>query len=238
MKPSISHLFVFAVLLACCCSAAPQSPSIAGDWELIMISPVGKHPMKAMFRLDGEKLQGVIKGEIGETALEGTITEKLVKFAFKVPYQGADLLITLMGDIDGDSMKGTADFGGLAQGDWSGKRPSAGSTSETPGQAPAEEKIDVTGTWAFQVETPMGTGNPTFTFKQEGEKITGQYKGMLGEAEVSGTIKGNAISFSFKVNAQGLEGIVTYSGTVERNAMKGNAKLGDVGGGEFTAKRQ
>ncbi len=194
--------------------------------------------MKATLKLDGEKLLGVIKGEIGQTPLEGTVSEKHLKFAFKVPYQGTDLLITLMGDIDGDSLKGTADFGGLAQGDWSGKRPSAGSTGDAAAQAPAEEKIDVTGAWAFQVETPMGTGNPTFTFKQEGEKITGQYKGMLGEAEVSGTIKGNAISFSFKVNAQGMEGIVTYSGTVERNSMKGKARLGDAGEGDFTAKRQ
>jgi len=44
-------------------------------------------------------------------------------------------------------------------------------------------KVNVTGAWLFQVETPNGTGSPTFNFKQEGEKLTGQYKGAFGERE-------------------------------------------------------
>lgn len=194
--------------------------------------------MKANFNLEGEKLSGVMKGEIGERPFEGTLAEKKVRIAFKVPYQGTDLLITLTGDVDDDSMKGTADFGGLAQGDWSGKRAVAGGSAEAGAKPAVEEKIDLTGTWAFQIETSMGTGNPTFTFKQDGENLTGHYKGMLGEAEVTGTIKGNAISFSFKVNAQGMEGIVAYSGTADKDSMTGKARFGDVGDGTFTAKRQ
>ena len=30
-------------------------------------------------------------------------------------------------------------------------------------------------------ETEAGSGNPSFNFKQEGEKLTGKYKGLLGE---------------------------------------------------------
>ena len=37
----------------------------------------------------------------------------------------------------------------------------------------AQNKVDVTGTWLFQVETSGGSGSPTFTFKQEGETLTG-----------------------------------------------------------------
>src|SRR5678816_27545 len=59
------------------------------------------------------------------------------------------------------------------------------------GRAPVQ--VDVTGTWDFQVETPQGSGTPVFTFKQEGEKLTGQYKGLLGEAALTGTVKGNEI---------------------------------------------
>jgi hypothetical protein len=238
MRSAGLTILAIALILTFSYPAAAQGSSVAGDWEIIMISPVGQHPVKASLKLDGEKLLGLVKGEIGETPIEGTFTEKRVKIAFKVPYQGTDLLITLLGEIDGDSLKGTADYGGMAQGEWSGRRSgSAGATDA--GNKPAEgEKIDVTGSWAFAVETPMGTGNPTFTFKQDGENLTGHYTGALGEADVTGTIKGNAITFSFKISAQGMEGVVTYSGTVEKDSIKGKAKFGDMGDGTFTAKRQ
>ena len=56
-------------------------------------------------------------------------------------------------------------------------------------QVPAT--IDVTGAWAFEVQTEAGTGTPLVTFKQDGEKLTGHYSSsVLGEAELSGSIKG------------------------------------------------
>ena len=56
-----------------------------------MISPVGQHPMKANFILDGEKLSGVMRGEAGELPFEGTLADKKIRIGFKVPYQGTDL---------------------------------------------------------------------------------------------------------------------------------------------------
>ena len=32
---------------------------------------------------------------------------------------------------------------------------------------------DITGKWEFHVEADAGTGDPTFEFKQTGEKLTG-----------------------------------------------------------------
>jgi hypothetical protein len=100
--------------------------------------------------------------------------------------------------------------------------------------------IDVTGTWTFQVETSAGAGTPTVTFKQDGDKLTGHYSsGQLGEVDFTGTVKGKDISFSFGTDVQGLHIDVTYAGTIESNdAMKGTVKLGDLGNGTFTGKRQ
>src|SRR5437773_10839246 len=36
-------------------------------------------------------------------------------------------------------------------------------------------KIDVTGKWTFTVETSAGSGTPTVTLKQNGQKLTGHY---------------------------------------------------------------
>lgn len=99
------------------------------------------------------------------------------------------------------------------------------------------EDANVAGKWMMTVETQAGTGNPTFDLKQEGSKITGQYAGQLGEAPVTGTVKGNEITFGFKVSGQGQEMEVTYTGVVEGDTMKGKVSLGDFGEGTFTGKR-
>jgi hypothetical protein len=100
-----------------------------------------------------------------------------------------------------------------------------------------KETANVAGTWVLEVETSAGSGTPTFTFKQEGEKIEGDYKGALGEAKVTGTVKGNTISFWFTVEAQGASGKVTYDGTVDGDTMKGKVDMAAMAEGTFTGKR-
>lgn len=98
-------------------------------------------------------------------------------------------------------------------------------------------KIDVTGDWDFAVETSEGSGNPTFSFKQDGEKLTGKYKGLFGEADVTGTVKDDKIEFSFKVSGQ-IEGVITYTGTTDGKTMKGKVDLAGAAEGTFTGKKK
>lgn len=107
------------------------------------------------------------------------------------------------------------------------------------GFAQTAAKIDVTGKWAFQVDTDQGSGTPTIEFKQEGEKLTGRYIGQFGQADLSGTVKGQNIDFSFTVDIQGNAIQEHYAGTVEsKDSMKGKVELVGVAQGTFTAKRQ
>jgi hypothetical protein len=96
---------------------------------------------------------------------------------------------------------------------------------------------NVTGEWDFTVETQAGTGSPHFSLKQDGTALSGTYKGQLGEAPVTGTVKGNDVTISFKVNAQGTDLAITYSGTVEGDTIKGKVSLGEMGEGTFTGKK-
>ena len=100
------------------------------------------------------------------------------------------------------------------------------------------QKIDLTGEWVFDVQTEAGGGSPTFVLKQDGEKLTGKYKGLFGEADLNGTVSGKTMKFSFNADAQGTAITVTYEGEVESNsAIKGKVDLGGVGSGTFTGKR-
>jgi hypothetical protein len=108
-----------------------------------------------------------------------------------------------------------------------------------PALAQSEKPANVAGAWALTVETGQGTGTPSVTFKQDGEKLTGTYSSeVFGEQQVTGTIKGNAITFGFEGTIQGTTITVTYNGTVEKDTMKGKVKLGDLGEGTFTGKKK
>ena len=100
------------------------------------------------------------------------------------------------------------------------------------------QSTNVTGEWTFTVQTDQGGGTPTMTFKQDGEKLTGKYVGQLGNADLTGTVKGDAIHFTFTIDAQGQQAPVTYDGTVEKNTMKGKLDIAGMINGTFTATKK
>ncbi len=103
----------------------------------------------------------------------------------------------------------------------------------------AQAKVDVTGTWNFEVQTNAGGGSPVMSFRQDGEKITGHYTGTFGEADLTGTVKAHEITFSFSADFQGVSLTSTYKGTIENTtSMKGTVDISNVGSGTFTAKKK
>ena len=110
----------------------------------------------------------------------------------------------------------------------------------TPLGSAQDAKIDVTGKWVFTVETSAGSGTPTVTLKQDGEKLTGHYSSMqLGEADLTGSVKGKEITFNFMANVLDMQIPVSYTGTIEsKDALKGKIVITGLGDGTFTGKRQ
>jgi hypothetical protein len=104
----------------------------------------------------------------------------------------------------------------------------------------AQAKVDLTGKWIFDVKTDAGTGTPTVTFKQDGEKLTGHYSSQtLGEADLTGTVKAQNVHFTFMADLGGQAAPVTYDATIEnKDALKGTIDIAGLAGGSFTGKRQ
>ena len=166
--------------------------------------------------------------------VEARLKETAVTIWFTVPTRDGALNVTMNGAVDGDTMKGTMDIAGReGRREWSAKRAAAA----TPAPAEGNARLDVSGTWAFAVETSAGSGTPTMTLKQDGEKLTGHYSGQLGEAPLTGTIKGAAIEFAIDLTVQGTAVHIVYTGTAEKTAMKGGVKFGDLADGTFTARK-
>jgi len=75
---------------------------------------------------------------------------------------------------------------------------------------------NISGTWSLSVDLDDGGhGDPTFVFKQEGEKVSGTYSGPLGEQTVTGTVKGDKAEFGFEASRDGETIKALYTGKIE-----------------------
>jgi hypothetical protein len=202
------------------------SADISGAWELSVTTSRGVESATLMLKKNGDAFSGTAARGTEQALVEAKVKDKAVTILITAQTQNGPVIFTLTGEIAGDTMSGTGEFGVRGSGQWSAKRAAAAATA------------DVSGTWAVEVATGQGTGTPAFTFKQDGDKLSGQYRGLFGEAPVTGTVKGSAIEFSVEVSVEGNGVRVIYSGTVEKDTMKGTVKFGDMGEGTFTGTRK
>jgi hypothetical protein len=245
MKRLLSFSLCTIVLLATIAGA--QNANVVGSWDITIESPQGTRNSLLVIKQDGDKLAAMMKSPRGERPLDSvTVKGSDVTLVMTINAQGQDLVVTYKGKVEKDKMSGDADFGGFATGSWSAvphkEDAAAAATATAPAPATTASGAsadNVTGVWNFNVETPAGTGTPVFTLKQEGERVTGTYKGQLGEAPVTGTIKGSDVMLMIKVSPQGEEITVTYTGKVTgKDAMSGKATFGSLGEGNWTAKKK
>jgi hypothetical protein len=191
---------------------------------------------------DGDKLSGTIAGPQGEVAVEGTQKDNAVAVNFSVQTPNGPFAIVMNGKQEGDAIAGTMDFGGQGQAEWTGKRRGGAAAPAGAAAAPAgqgDKPADVSGAWAMQVDIGGNVVTPGVTLKQDGEKLTGTYSSqMLGEQPLTGTIKGNDITFGFQASFDGNAVKVTYTGKVDKDTMKGSVAFGDLGEGTFTGKKK
>jgi hypothetical protein len=81
----------------------------------------------------------------------------------------------------------------------------------------------MTGKWQVTVITPRGPGNPDFILKQDGNRLTGDYKGLFGETSVRGSVEGKRFIIRFS-----LGGVTSvYTGRVDGDKMSGGVELSD-----------
>ncbi len=105
--------------------------------------------------------------------------------------------------------------------------------------APPQPKgPDLSGNWVLTTESPMGAQDTDMIVKQDGGQLTGTISSQMGTVDYKGTITGSDVAFGFMFEAQGMSLQIDYKGVVEGDTMKGIAKFGEFGEGNFTAKRK
>ena len=80
---------------------------------------------------------------------------------------------------------------------------------------------DVNGTWTASFDTQVGQQNYTYTFKVDGDKLTGTAKSNLGEGTITnGTVNGDDVTFTENLSYQGMELMIVYKGKISGDEIK------------------
>ena len=108
----------------------------------------------------------------------------------------------------------------------------------TAGLAFTAWAADVTGKWTATFNTQVGEQHYTYTFKVEGEKLTGTAKNDNGTTDITnGTIKGDQVSFEENLDYNGQTILIKYTGTVSGDSIKLHRKVGEFADEDLVADR-
>ena len=97
--------------------------------------------------------------------------------------------------------------------------------------AAADAPANVAGNWQISVTGDAGTAQQTIVLTQDGNKLTGTFKGPRQSGPLDGTVDGNNIKFHVKTRVP-----LDYTGAVDGDTMKGTL-TGRGKTGNWTATR-
>ena len=161
-------------------------------------------------------------------------------------FQGQSLPVTMTGNVDGASIKGKADFGGMAEGDFSARRAGMAAASADAGSNAAKTVSDppatasgAAGQWDVSLKTQAGEFPITASLVDQAGKITGTVMTHLGELAVEGTVEGNTLKLTMVAKTPQGDIPVALTGDIDGDAIvNGKAEIGGMGQGEWTARRK
>ena len=96
--------------------------------------------------------------------------------------------------------------------------------------------LSVAGEWSITITFISGSANHTAIIRQDGNKLTGVYKGTFKEGVLRGTVKGNTIDFTGYLKHEATNVSFHYTGVFDGKTMTGNVDMGEYWKATWTAK--
>ena len=185
-------LFI-SVLLLLSFNLTSKAQNLDGDWKGKMSTPNGDMELIFTFKVNTDILSGNVTSEMGTLPIEnGKVNGN--KFSFDVNVNGQ--VISHTGELDSDIIKLSLPW------------------SEQPmelSRINKESKID--GKWIGMVSGPQGEMELTFTFKVEGDTLTGTDSSSIGVIDLTnGVVNGNDFSFDVDLNGMKISHNCKYLG--------------------------
>ncbi|MGD0957179.1 MAG: hypothetical protein ABR953_10180 [Candidatus Acidiferrales bacterium] len=97
---------------------------------------------------------------------------------------------------------------------------------------------DISGQWTATFNTQVGEQHYVYTFKVDGEKLTGTAKSDNGTSEIeNGVVKGDDVSFVENLDYQGQKLVITYTGKVSGDEIEFTRDVAGAAKEDLVAKR-
>lgn len=102
--------------------SAYASADMTGTWSVTVETEMGTGTPSFDLVEDGGKLTGTYNGQMGSMPITGSVEDKTFKLVINIDAQGQSMAIEYTGSVDGDSIEGKLDFGGMGGGTFTGKK--------------------------------------------------------------------------------------------------------------------
>jgi hypothetical protein len=200
-------------------SKEESKSKLAGKWEGKITRQDGQEmKLTFTFKVDGEKLTGAVESPRGELEIKsGKVKDDEVSFNVEI----GDATIDYQGKLSDGKIK-MKSKGPMGDREFTLSRP-----------------VDINGRWLSKFETPDGeTMELTFTFKVDGDKLTGKVESAMGEIELTnGKVKGDEFSFDVDLGGNTIGHDCKISGDEIKMKVKGLGGDESQPAREFTLKR-
>ena len=120
---ALGVLLVAATVLVSAPADGAAQADLSGAWDLTVMTDQGEQMLTVQVVQRGQDLTVTgDAGEFGTIDMKGTVDGDSVRLAWELDLQGTPLAIVFLGTLADGSISGTADFGGMVQGDWRAER--------------------------------------------------------------------------------------------------------------------
>jgi len=111
------------VLVGLSTAFAQEATGVKGKWDASIETPQGATPLTITFAtVEGEKITGTLGSSRGDLEIAGTVSGAVITFSGTFAANGQSLTLKFTGKVEGDTMSGEVDFGGMGGGAWTAKR--------------------------------------------------------------------------------------------------------------------
>ncbi len=104
--------------------AADEPAKVDGAWDFSSETPRGTMTSTLTIQQDGATLKGTMKGQRGESPLQGSVTGNKISFTVTRDTPNGTFTIEYTGTVDGDTITGTS-HSERFDGKWTAKRQAA-----------------------------------------------------------------------------------------------------------------
>jgi len=120
----VRNLAIAALAMFAAATLAADASGISGTWTASFDSQVGVQTYTYTFKVEGAKLTGHAKSNLGEGALaDGKVEKDIVTFVENLSYEGMELAISYQGKVvSADEIQFKRDVGGQGGEEFTAKR--------------------------------------------------------------------------------------------------------------------